>query len=439
MSEGHFSLLQSQQLRLSPQMLRSMQMLRQPMLDLLQSVQQEVEQNPALEVLDEPLLVSLPTEKTADSGDAEIFEDESLPTGNASPQTFQLSRPESLHEHLLWQLRLEELSALEFQTGRKLISNLDENGFHINDPEKLLQDEERGVFHTMMALIRGFDPIGVCVKDFRESLQLQADMRGNVPECFSRLVAELFNPEDYQNLAHSSIPEPALSEGLSFLRQLNPFPGRQYSTAEVQYVIPDASITVKDGEVVVLPNKRCLPRLGINRFFEKSIREGASDVKKFARQQVTRAREFLQSLSLREHSTELVIEMVAKEQEEFFRKGPDFLQPLTMKKVAETIEMSESTVSRVVNGRYVQTDWGVLLLRYFFSTAGVKQSNRKVLPGTIKEYITEILADESSLSDQKITEYLHEKNITIARRTVAKYRKELGLGKRQKEKKAYGT
>jgi RNA polymerase sigma-54 factor len=219
-----------------------------------------------------------------------------------------------------------------------------------------------------------------------------------------------------------------------YIRTLNPFPGRLYSRDSPQYIIPDLVVKKEEGEYVLILNDEVLPVLRVDPEFEKISEEAGDnkDARRFISDHSREARYFINSLAQRENTLLKAARSIVEFQRDFFSGGPRFLKPLTLKDVAGEIGVHEATVSRITTNKYIQTDWGLFELKYFFtnSISGAGSSGSRVSKVAAKEVIKEILAEaapEKRLSDQKLSDLLARRGINLARRTVAKYRNELDL------------
>jgi RNA polymerase sigma-54 factor len=443
-------IIQTQKLRMSPQLYQSIKLMAMPIVDLRLRIQEEVEANPALEILEDGTTVSMdevegskpdeydPFENSSDKG----YDDEA---GDAKRRFMEgaLSRPESLHDHLLWQLRLQPISEVEFEVGELLILNLDDNGFYREPPEATVPEGMQEHLEKMIGMIRTFDPVGTCVADYRESLIVQSRLAGIAPPWTEEILADHFETLErgrYAEIAKKlKIDEEDVEEALEFIRGLTPFPGREFSSDSTTYVVPDLLVKEKDGEFVIVLNDEEIPVLGIDPFFDdiakkKAAEKEGPEVKRFAKGRVKDARWFINSIHQRNQTLFKVSRAIVRFQEEFFRKGPKYLKPLTLKDVAAEVDVHEATVSRITTSKHIQTEWGIFELKYFFSNSisGSGSDGSRFSKEAVKEIMKELLeelenSEEKHLSDQKISELLKTRGISIARRTVAKYRKELAI------------
>jgi RNA polymerase sigma-54 factor len=424
-----------------------------PLQELRTTIEEELEKNPALQILEDRSTVSLDSlparEKSEGEGD---FFDHSSDTGysraDAEAASYArrqfiegaLSLPESLQEHLLWQLAMQPISELWLTVGELVIRNLDENGFHREPPEILLKEEkEKEVLPKVIDLIQGFEPVGVCVKDVQESLLMQIRRHPSPHPRATELVEKWFSELEKQKLRDIEkgmrISETRLREIMAFVRTLDPLPGRSYTRDVVRYVLPDVQVVLQDGEFVIILNDEVIPVLGVNPLFEQmtSGKEKTKDPKtrQFVTQTLQDARWFIRTIGQRNETLLKVCRAIVEFQREFFLKGPKYLKPLTLKDIAGEIGVHEATVSRITSAKYVQTEWGIFSLKHFFSNsvAGTGASGSRFSKEGVKEIIREIIGKEGggTLSDQKIVETLATQGISIARRTVAKYRGELAI------------
>jgi RNA polymerase sigma-54 factor len=441
-------LIQEQRQKLSPQMIQSIRLMALPLPELKDEIQQEIEANPALEVLEDRSTVSLesfPEEREADSDAARVYENASDPgygrgrdPNDDSKRMFlegAISRAETLQQHLLWQLRLQPVPEKVRAAAENLIQNLDSDGFHKEDPRLVCRDASEDAFKSALALVRGFEPVGVASSDYRESLIVQAEQ---CPEAPPRTVEvlrdhiELLEKGKHEDIRKRlKLSEADLSAILAFIKTLNPFPGRQYSSSEPQYVIPDIQVKLKDGEFVIVLNDEEIPVLGINPFFDRLSEEKhdrTTDV--FVKENIRRAKWFIQSIHQRNKTLLKATRAIVEFQRSFFTKGPKHLAPLTLRDIAGEVGVHETTISRLANRKYVQTDWGIFELKYFFtnSISGAGSSGSRFSKEGVKQVIKEIIENEArALSDRDIADQLARKGINLARRTVAKYRLELNM------------
>ena len=451
------SMNQSQKISMSPQVFQSIKLMELPIMDLRKKIDEEMEKNPALEVLEDPSTVSLDAAANQPKEEDDYFDTASdfgfISRSQSSNEQHNfiegaLSHAETLQEHLLWQLALEPVSEDMRRICELLIQNLDEDGFHKEPVDILLKNEEPKIIENAIKLVQGLDPAGTCTVDYMESLRVQIDFLPDAPKGIVEALSclELF---ERGKIAEASRKIGCTEkEGLNIferLKELSPFPGRQFSSGETRFVVPDIQVIKKEGEFVIILNEEEIPVLGINPFFMKIAEDGQRrqrtednktedsqrPVRDFARENIKEARWFINSINQRNHTLLRVSRAILEFQRPFFMKGPKYLAPLTLKDIAQELALHETTVSRTANGKYMQTEWGIFELRHFFSNSisGTGSSGSSFSKEGVKEIVKEIINSENKrLSDQDIVGLLEKRGISLARRTVAKYRNELNLG-----------
>ena len=441
-------LVQEQKLKMNPQLYQSIQLMALPIQELKFKIQEELEKNPALEILEERSDLSLDDigkrqseevdyfENSSDPGYTRTFDDEASDAKRKFMEG-SLSRPETLQDHLLWQLRLQPIPEPWFEIGELLIQNLDEEGFHRTPPETLLKGGDPEILTQVMELIQKFDPVGVCTTDYRESIIVQAKLSPNTPPKTIQLLSDYFpllEKNKHAEIARKmKLSDESVKKILDFIKTLNPFPGRLYATESSTYVIPDLMVKQKEGEFVLILNDEEIPVLGVNSFYTSILRDGNKEakLKDFVRSNLKNAKWFIRSINQRNETLLKIAKAVIEFQRDFFMKGPKHIAPLTLKDIADEVGVHETTVSRISNAKYMQTEWGIFELKHFFtnSISGAGSSGSRFSKEGVKLIIKEIIEEEKSarLSDQKISDLLAEKGINLARRTVSKYRKELDI------------
>lgn len=447
-------LVQEQRLKLSPRMYQSIKLMTLPVQELRFRIRQEVEANPALELAEEHTSLSLdeleqagedrlPEEMAAyadgsDMGISRGYDDEA---GDAKRRFMEgaLAQPESLRDHLLWQLRLQPITEEETQVGELLIGNLDENGFHMEDPFTLVSEDRHDQIRHMMTLIQSLEPAGTCTADYRESLRVQARLDPDAPDAVDIILdryLDLLERGKYHDIAKKlRVRDSEVLAALTYIRRLTPFPGRQYESTSPRYVIPDLLVTIREGQFVVIINEEEIPVLSVNPVFTDILENGAdrmqSETRQFVSTRVRDAKWFIHSVHQRNQTLLKVAQALIVFQREFFLRGPRYLAPLTLREIAAEVGVHEATVSRITTSKYAQTEWGIFPLKYFFSNAvsGTGSTGSRLSKEAAKEILRELLESEAGaeLSDQALADRLKQQGVNIARRTVAKYRKELHI------------
>ena len=435
---------QFQRFKLSPQMLRDLKLLQLPLADLQLQIRTELENNPALEAINTDEAESL--EEYQEQYDvAQERQENEYSTLSASQEKQQevienmLSRAESLHEHLLWQLHLQPINEEERKMGEALIWNLNDNGFYNTDPFDLLKAKQEQI-QSLINMIQLFDPPGICVADVGESLLLQARSDPLCPPYVLDIIqdhlphAERLHVDRLTQALKISPKE--THQAIKYISRLTPYPGRKFSQEPTQFVIPDVTIRYHNQQFEISINDRALPKLGINRYFLRIGEEAAhtedTRAESFARTYVREARIFINSLKRRYHTLTRTAQALVKFQSEFFRKGEGYIKPLTLKDVAQELKLHETTISRVTRYKYIQSDWGIYPLRYLFShSVGIGANglakSRQAIKNMLSLLIKERTTQGDPIRDHILAEELEQQGVHIARRTVAKYRKELSL------------
>jgi RNA polymerase sigma-54 factor len=416
-----------------------------PVLDLRERIAEELERNPALEIQEEPPDVSFEEDPPVRE-EAVYFEATSDPGfiyengEESSDRQFKfiegaLTRSESLQEHLLWQLQAEPLDKKTRSLCETLIQNLDENGFHLVSVDELLKGEEPGCVQKAVHIIQSLDPAGTCTANYEESLRVQIRLLPGAPEGAEEALGylELLQRGKFTEAAKKmNRTEDEARSFLACIKELNPFPGRLFSSKETHFIVPDVKVIKKEGKFIIILNDEEIPVLGINHFFMKIAEEkSGKEARSFAKENIREAQWFINAINERNQTLLKVSRAIVNYQTKFFEKGPGNLVPLTQQTIAGELGIHESTVSRIANGKYMQTEWGVFSIKYFFTNSinrygeEISQFSKESVKVRIKEII---LNDKVRLSDQRIADKLGEQGINVARRTVTKYRQELDMG-----------
>lgn len=454
------NLVQQQRLSLSPQMIQSIRLMAMPFADLRERILEEVEANPALEIIKDPFLsVSSSFDDVPPSSSYISASSEDDSDDHRSFIEGVLSREATLQEILLSQLSVQKLDADILDLASLIIQNLDTDGFHLVPPEELPCTEKAKNLSQALWIVRAMDPPGCATSNFQESLVVQAKLLGRGGDSSWEedpvLKAVVILLENHLELFEKGRPE-ALIKALAkmedapvsldkedafavfdIIRSLDPFPGRAVEKESGSYIAPDVIVRRTEGDFTVIINDEEIPVLGISPFFmeiQEYSEENQSEARDFAKESVREAQWFMHTLSRRNLTILKLARALVVYQRDFFLQGPTKISPLRMKDIADEIGMHQATVSRAANGKYLQCEWGLFELKYFFSnqigapqSSGTKSTGRFSKQG-VKEIIRQIIEDsKENLSDQKIADVLAERGIKIARRTVAKYRGELNI------------
>ncbi len=485
------SLKLSQQLVMTPQLQQAIKLLQLSRLELVETINQELLENPLLEETEESIpeaeLPSLDLENSEPAtleasqtpSEAADFEAAGLSqTGESGPEEVQvredvkedfdwenylgdyssspgsgeggmaedrdtpsfdsvLTRAPSLRDHLLWQLRMSALNETQMEIGAVIIGNLNEDGYLQVSLEDLAKTcgTEPARAEAVLKVIQQFDPLGVAARDLRECLIIQAtELYPGHDLVFDILENHMADLErrNYQAIAKKlSVSLDEVAEAMEVIRRLDPKPGRTVSDEEPQYITPDIYVYKMEGEFVIVLNEDGLPKLRVNSFYKDALASGGpSDAKEYVQSKLRSAVWLIRSIHQRQRTIYKVTESIVGFQRDFFDKGIAYLKPLVLRDVAEDVGMHESTISRVTTNKYVHTPQGVFELKYFFNSGINRFQGAAVASEAVKERIRHMIAAEDPakpLSDQAIGDMLQEENIDIARRTVAKYREMLGI------------
>jgi RNA polymerase sigma-54 factor len=359
-----------------------------------------------------------------------------------------LTKPPSLPDHLAWQLKMVNppLTPEQLEIGLTIIGNIDADGY-IKDPPLPELAADLGVDETsvqeVLEKIQTFDPTGVGARNLAECMLIQAMACGQDDDLVVKMIkSHLGNLEkkNYQAIARDlKQPLEEIYEAAKVIMDFDPRPGRQYSLDDPHYVTPDVYIHKVGDKYFVVPNDDGLPKLKISGFYKNAM--GNSNASKdYVQDKLRSAQWLIRSIQQRQRTIIKVTESILKFQREFFDKGIAHLKPLILRDVAEDIGMHESTVSRVTTSKYVHTPQGIFELKFFFNS-GISRTNGEDLASqAVKSKIKELVAGEDPKrphSDQKIVELLKKGGIDIARRTVAKYREQLGILSSSKRKQVF--
>ncbi len=459
------SLEQTQKLIMTPELRQAITILQLSAMELAEYIEQELLENPVLEKKEEAEKGEQ-EEATADENREredkfdidwqEYFQDRSdlgytQRERGGEPEQFGfenfLSQAPSLQETLLTQLSLTNLSKAERKIGEYIIGNIDEHGYLTCTLEEIttgldIQPEQA---EKVLNVIQTFDPPGVGARNLVECLLLQVDSL-NIENKFLRTLIKHYLPD----LAEGRVQKIAkdldatvqdIQEAADILKTLDPKPGRKFgSPHDVRYVIPDVVVERVEGQYIVLVNDTSAPRLGINSTY-RSVLSGAQadeEAKKFVESKLNSASWLIKSIEQRRLTLYKVANCLVELQKDFLEHGIRYLKPLNLKQVAEIVGMHESTISRATSNKYIQTPKGVFEMKYFFSSGVDDVTGTMISSQSIKRMIRDLVEAEDPkkpLSDQRIGDILVSKGLNISRRTVAKYRDEIGIqaaGKRRR-------
>lgn len=442
------TLEQSQKLIMTPELRQAIQMLQYTSLELNNYIKQEMEVNPLLEW-------EKPVEEVQEVADTEIKSDETEidwkeylekyddisykveVDKNKKHYSFEnyTSYGETLKDYLIEQLNMINIDTPDYKTGEYIIQNIDNNGYLIANIEEIAEQLKRSTeeVEAILSVIQSFEPYGVGARNLKECLliQLKDERDYNIKQIVEDHLEDIAQNKIAVISKALGISNSETQKYIDIIKSLEPKPGRSFRGSEdVKYIIPDATIEEINDEFFIFINDITGPRLNINEYYKNLIKT-TKDQKttEYLESKFNSAMWIIKSIEQRRQTMYKVIESILKHQKDFFLYGEKSLNPLTLKDVAEDIEMHESTISRATSGKYVQTPRGLFELKYFF-TAGLSAKVGEISTTSVKSIIKSIIKDEDPkkpLSDQVITDMLKAREITVSRRTVAKYREELNI------------
>lgn len=455
---------------MTPQLQQAIKLLQLSRLDLIDTINQELLENPLLEDnREEPGEIQL-ADSRADREEEFLYEKEinknedwedylgdfSSISRQASIREFESLDDNSAYEnrssghtsldgHLEWQLRLSSMSDRQKEIGEYIIGSLDENGYLQASVEEIAQmaGAEPSEVEEVRHIIQCFDPLGIASRSLQECLLTQIEAAGYsrdpilvglVRDHLEDLEARRYKPL----LKKFKISPDDLREYLEIIQGFDPKPGRNFSVQEAAYVSPDVYVIQVKDEFLVVPNDEGIPHLSINSLYRDSIDTARGPDKKYLQERLSSAKWLIDSLSRRQDTLVKVTESIVRHQKEFFEEGPSKLKPLILKDIAEDINLHESTVSRMTTNKYVATPHGIFELKYFFNSALKLDNGSDVGSESVRLLIKRLIAEEdprNPLSDEALGDLLKEKHqINIARRTIAKYRTGMGIESSSKRK-----
>jgi RNA polymerase sigma-54 factor len=468
---------QVQRLILAPALQQAIKLLPLTNMELIEVIDEELSENPLLELEEETLekkpeaeaqvsetaadvAKTEPAEAEADAASAaenpenhdalefESYFQEYIDDGFRSfPQEKRevpslentLAISPSLWDHLTWQANLTFFDPVERNIAERIIGNINEDGYLTLTPEELAEavDVPLEQVNAVREKIKMFDPVGVGSLDLKDCLLAQMDYLQVKDETARRIIVEhlgLLEKSDYGHLAKIlDVPLASVKYHIEIIKRLDPAPGRKYSEDKPVYVVPDILVTKEGNDLKISLNDEGLPRLRINAYYRtllaKAFKENP-DAYRFLKDKMKKALWFLRSLDQRDQTIFKVAKYVVGKQRDFIEKGMDYLKPLTLMEIAQEIGVHESTVGRVVANKYIVTPRGVFSLKYFFHKSLHGDFGEEISSLRIKDRLRKLVESEDKgnpLSDMEIEEILARENFKIARRTVAKYRKQLRI------------
>jgi len=474
--ESRLELRLSQKLVLTPQLQMAIKLLQMPQLELSQALNQELVENPfleesadyasteelskeekeSIETAEDRDDTEIPLEKLVGFTTDDYFEERGadgrdlgyFTPGNVTRPSFEyfLSETSDLFDHLLWQLRLSREDEKIRSVGELIIGNIDENGYFRGTIEEIRETSQADAetVESALRLVQSFDPPGIAARDVRECLQLQLKFLGLEGTLIEKLVVndlDLIGKKKFAQLAKQyNVPLNEIDESVKVIEGLDPKPGRNFSSTAANYIVPDVYIVKTESGYQIVLNDEGLPKLRINSYYQRLLSQKNSipkEDRQFLEDKLRSAIWLMKSLDQRNKTIYRVTESLLSFQKDFFDRGVNYLRPLNLKDVAAELSLHESTISRVTSNKYLSCPSGIYSFRFFFSNA-IPSESGSISSTSIKEMIRKIVSEEDSmkpLSDMRIVDIFKNQSITIARRTIAKYREELKIPSQSQRKK----
>jgi RNA polymerase sigma-54 factor len=460
-----------QQLVMTPQLQMAIRLLQMSRLELAEMIRQEIEANPTLEEVQEPIgeeandveaQEPLTTKEVAIEErfesylDWQQYMDEYNSTGKIQYESEKKESPDleaftanktSLCDHLRWQLLMMKPSPEEEAIGSLIIGNLDKNGYldiTVDEIAMMNQSPPQKV-KEVLSRMQGFDPPGICAGNLQECLLIQIHQLGIDAPIIKEIV--LHHLKDLENKRYKTIAKYLKTDidhviaAVNIIKGLDPKPGDRFNDDELTYITPDVYVIKEGDDYIILLNDDDLPRLHINSYYKKAIRRGEKieeDTRSYLKDRLRSAEWLIKSIHHRRKTIYNVMESIIKFQRDFFENGISHLKPMVLRDVAYDINMHESTISRVTNNKYAYTPQGIFELKFFFNSSINRLNGDTIASASVQEKIKKIIETENHQkpnSDEKICAILASSGIDIARRTVAKYRELMGILPSSKRKK----
>ena len=467
----------TQQLIMTPQLQQSIRLLQLSRLELISAISQELEENPLLEEqspgndpeteivpeLDDMKIETKTREITGEGDGKEDFDWESYiedfgPMGvpihqedtDAPPFENMITETSSLSDHLLWQLNLSRFTDVERRVGEQIIGNLNTEGYLMATTDEIASIEgvDPYMIEEVLNRVQKFDPLGVAARDLKECLLTQISFL-DVDSSLTGKIIEYhlkdLETRNYNNIARKlKVSVDEVEQAALLILKLNPKPGLLYNEERSHYIIPDVFV-FKVGDLYrIVLNDDGLPKLRISNFYKKIMGDtqnhDGEKCKEYIKDKMQSAAWLIKSIQQRQKTIYRVSESIVEHQMEFLENGISYLKPMVLRDIADDIEMHESTISRVTANKYMHTPRGIFELKYFFNSGINRIGNLQIASQSVKEKISEIVSGEDEkkpYNDSQIVDILSGYKISIARRTVAKYREMQGILPSSKRKKYF--
>ena len=457
----------TQQLIMTPQLQMAIKLLQLSRLELVDTIRQELEENPALEEIQETLAEEQKVdqtdkdtkdepstkevtieEKIQEDIDWSNYLDEYNSPGRINFESERRDTPkyeafiaskETLSQHLLWQFLMTSPSRKQKKIGSLIIGNLNRDGYLEISVEEIARmgASDPLTIEKILSLIQTFDPVGIGARDLKECLLIQIKHLKIDDTLVKNIITDHLGHLEKRN--YKSICKALKTSienvvaAVNIIQGLEPKPGREFSDETPQYITPDIYVYKLENDFVVMLNDDGMPKLRVSSFYKKSVSRGnkiSGEAEDYIQNKLRSAAWLIKSIHQRQKTIYRVMESILKFQHDFFEKGISQLKPMVLRDVAQDIDMHESTISRVTTNKYAYTPQGIFELKYFFNSSIRRVHGGTIASASVQEKIRLIIAGEdpkNPFSDDKISKLLQESQINIARRTVAKYREILKI------------
>jgi RNA polymerase sigma-54 factor len=478
-----------QKLMMTPQLQQAVKVLQLSRLELEQFVQDQIQENPTLEdVAHDAAEDGADAAKTKESSAEDFLQDQlssatkeisgeadsttkaeidwenySRMQDTAAPQSSTVRRQneddypnyenigfksKDLREHLSGQVGELDFDKKELKIAELIIGNIDERGYLQVSIEELASSEqfELDDVDDILDTIQRLDPPGVAARSLKECLLNQLRSSHQKNGVIERIVSDHLSDLEIRNFALIAkalkITVEEVAENVEIISMLEPVPGRQYGNDSPQFIVPDVYVFKVGSQWKVAGNEEGVPKLKVSKVYSEMItnKQATGTDRDYLKDQVKSAHWLIKSIQQRQSTILKVAEQLVVDQIEFFEHGVDYLKPMILKDIAEKVEVHESTISRVTNSKYMHTPRGIFELKYFFNSAVSRVDGESLASESVKRMIFDMVQKEDPkkpLSDQKLADLLEEKNIQLARRTVAKYREQLNISSSSRRKKLF--
>jgi RNA polymerase sigma-54 factor len=464
----------AQQLIMTPQLQQAIKLLQLSRLELVETVQQALLENPVLEERAPETDPEVDRQQAAEEHSEKVKEfdvqeqsllksaewddylgnfsstsrqasERELPEEMVSFETMYSAKP-TLESHLLWQLHLSRLTDRQKEIGEIIVGNLDSHGYLHTNAEDIASMSGAGEEEAeeLIRTIQQFDPVGVASRSLSECLQAQVDFLGKDDPILTALIRDHLGDIESGNLQvlarKFQVTKEDIEAYVQIIQSLDPRPGSSFRGGETFYISPDAYVYAYDDDFVIILNDEGFPDLQISPFYAHLLEsKDSQQSKQYLQEQMRQGLWLLKSIQQRQRTLYKVLESIVRFQREFFLHGVSQLKPLVLKDVADEIEVHESTVSRITTNKYVATPYGIFELKYFFNSGLGTSNGEQVASESVKAAIKNLISHEDHQkpwSDKQLVDCLNkELQVNIARRTVAKYREALGIPSSTKRKK----